>query len=109
MDSPFRSISWNACRNTQCQHPDNRSSHNDGETEYRPFRDNVGTDKLYPSPHNTRTSLGQACGYLWAKEIIRLWAGCVHSRFIALRLSLIHISEPTRLGMISYAVFCLKK
>ena len=27
----------------------------------------------------------------------------------ALFLSLIHISEPTRLGMISYAVFCLKK
>src|SRR5665648_697533 len=25
-----------------------------------------------------------------------------------LHLSLIHISEPTRLGMISYAVFCLK-
>src|SRR5450756_1983250 len=24
-------------------------------------------------------------------------------------LSLIHISEPTRLGMMSYAVFCLKK
>ena len=24
-----------------------------------------------------------------------------------LKLSLIHISEPTRLGMISYAVFCL--
>src|SRR5665648_1181808 len=28
---------------------------------------------------------------------------------IVLSLSLIHISEPTRLGMISYAVFCLKK
>src|SRR5665648_577685 len=28
---------------------------------------------------------------------------------IVLYLSLIHISEPTRLGMISYAVFCLKK
>src|SRR5665648_313575 len=28
---------------------------------------------------------------------------------IAFCLSLIHISEPTRLGMISYAVFCLKK
>src|SRR5450756_2625742 len=28
---------------------------------------------------------------------------------VALDLSLIHISEPTRLGMISYAVFCLKK
>src|SRR5450759_3033806 len=28
---------------------------------------------------------------------------------ISTSLSLIHISEPTRLGMISYAVFCLKK
>src|SRR5450756_907596 len=28
---------------------------------------------------------------------------------LALFVSLIHISEPTRLGMISYAVFCLKK
>src|SRR5450756_2405058 len=28
---------------------------------------------------------------------------------VAAALSLIHISEPTRLGMISYAVFCLKK
>src|SRR5450756_2419501 len=28
---------------------------------------------------------------------------------IGIHLSLIHISEPTRLGMISYAVFCLKK
>src|SRR5665648_1164785 len=29
--------------------------------------------------------------------------------YIVYGLSLIHISEPTRLGMISYAVFCLKK
>src|SRR5450759_2749050 len=37
---------------------------------------------------------------IWRKEF----------RFMSvLRLSLIHISEPTRLGMISYAVFCLKK
>src|SRR5665648_1220880 len=28
---------------------------------------------------------------------------------VLLYLSLIHIFEPTRLGMISYAVFCLKK
>ena len=28
---------------------------------------------------------------------------------VTFNLSLIHISEPTRLGMISYAVFCLKK
>src|SRR5450759_5215980 len=33
--------------------------------------------------------------------LIPVWEG--------LDLSLIHISEPTRLGMISYAVFCLKK
>ena len=30
-------------------------------------------------------------------------------KFTLVYLSLIHISEPTRLGMISYAVFCLKK
>src|SRR5450759_2363389 len=28
---------------------------------------------------------------------------------LGIAISLIHISEPTRLGMISYAVFCLKK
>src|SRR5450759_1715761 len=33
------------------------------------------------------------------------WTGIVSDKY----LSLIHISEPTRLGMISYAVFCLKK
>ena len=34
----------------------------------------------------------------------------MRGRFVeGLGLSLIHISEPTRLGMISYAVFCLKK
>ena len=30
-------------------------------------------------------------------------------KVVTVVLSLIHISEPTRLGMISYAVFCLKK
>ena len=33
----------------------------------------------------------------------------VRNEGVSLGLSLIHISEPTRLGMISYAVFCLKK
>src|SRR5665648_600299 len=33
----------------------------------------------------------------------------LYSNSAAITLSLIHISEPTRLGMISYAVFCLKK
>src|SRR5450759_403377 len=35
--------------------------------------------------------------------------GCVGRPGPCFHLSLIHISEPTRLGMISYAVFCLKK
>src|SRR5450756_199798 len=34
--------------------------------------------------------------------------GVPHIVYTAHGLSLIHISEPTRLGMISYAVFCLK-
>ena len=42
-----------------------------------------------------------------------LYAGAAHgpspTAGEVLILSLIHISEPTRLGMISYAVFCLKK
>src|SRR5665648_1227109 len=33
----------------------------------------------------------------------------LESKKLNLDISLIHISEPTRLGMISYAVFCLKK
>src|SRR5665648_1127748 len=47
--------------------------------------------------------------------IIFVAAGCAHTYSpkqdldIEWDLSLIHISEPTRLGMISYAVFCLKK
>src|SRR5450756_2724295 len=41
------------------------------------------------------------------------WTGRINVGWLlvltTLGLSLIHISEPTRLGMISYAVFCLKK
>src|SRR5450756_2730671 len=39
---------------------------------------------------------------------VREHIGLVSEKMI-MYLSLIHISEPTRLGMISYAVFCLKK
>src|SRR5665648_921652 len=41
-------------------------------------------------------------------EVVELFKIVVQGRKV-LHLSLIHISEPTRLGMISYAVFCLKK
>src|SRR5450756_2896767 len=37
------------------------------------------------------------------------WISSPQFLHLAITLSLIHISEPTRLGMISYAVFCLKK
>ena len=46
-------------------------------------------------------------GALSPNEDVKCTAEMKHQRPVA--LSLIHISEPTRLGMISYAVFCLKK
>src|SRR5665648_1224499 len=49
---------------------------------------------------NAIASLNQV--YDLPLPIIASWRGVY-------KLSLIHISEPTRLGMISYAVFCLKK
>src|SRR5450756_1777208 len=42
-------------------------------------------------------------------EITTIWALEEAALPTLSPLSLIHISEPTRLGMISYAVFCLKK
>src|SRR5450756_2897454 len=57
-------------------------------------------------------------GAVWAKDVTKAmrvvkavragitWVNTYHPTY---SLSLIHISEPTRLGMISYAVFCLKK
>src|SRR5450756_994893 len=48
---------------------------------------------------------------VWALLLLLVCSGAIGfaDDFISYRLSLIHISEPTRLGMISYAVFCLKK
>src|SRR5450756_2361056 len=51
-------------------------------------------NKWYLVMNATKDGLKTAPGYKYDKGIT---------------LSLIHISEPTRLGMISYAVFCLKK
>ncbi len=46
---------------------------------------------------------GVTLGSLWDHFGLTLKSLWIHF------LSLIHISDPTRLGMISYAVFCLKK
>src|SRR5450756_2953458 len=43
------------------------------------------------------------------EQIVGRWFAQGGGRREKTVLSLIHISEPTRLGMISYAVFCLKK
>src|SRR5450756_2017927 len=50
-------------------------------------------------------SVHLVAAHLGIEYALRLILEGVHH----VRLSLIHISEPTRLGMISYAVFCLKK
>src|SRR5665648_1225923 len=44
-----------------------------------------------------------------ADPSVAIWSLMVIISWKYIGLSLIHISEPTRLGMISYAVFCLKK
>src|SRR5450756_2027420 len=60
-----------------------------------------GSAAAIPAPHTTPE----------ATELQPMLAALVADGGTAaiMELSLIHISEPTRLGMISYAVFCLKK
>src|SRR5450756_878988 len=65
----------------------------------------MGRDKKNPKPPDTAAfhTLVKT-----VKEFIRRSEQQRHAQ-LNKSLSLIHISEPTRLGMISYAVFCLKK
>src|SRR5450756_2906392 len=64
--------------------------------------------RYYPVFSKTRRSERRSPLSYKTKMLIRVHTmSCVMCR--AQDLSLIHISEPTRLGMISYAVFCLKK
>src|SRR5450756_1391874 len=72
----------------------------------RPATSSASSRRNSPNCARGQTRLwGQTClsqGALFAPR-----GGCPLGA--GLSLSLIHISEPTRLGMISYAVFCLKK
>ena len=52
-----------------------------------------------------KNNLRPSAQRLW--QVIQSLKSRLHQAGV--ELSLIHISEPTRLGMISYAVFCLKK
>src|SRR5450756_3134090 len=69
--------------------------------------DRVG--KTYASPRGPVAALVDVTLKIRPREFVSVVgpSGCGKSTL--LKLSLIHISEPTRLGMISYAVFCLKK
>src|SRR5450759_5888809 len=65
-----------------------------------------------PAPPTARLPRCTRCQVLGIPSSHEYWhMGETKMRFLTVisRLSLIHISEPTRLGMISYAVFCLKK
>src|SRR5665648_750886 len=78
--------------------------------------------KKYEIEHDTRVArdayekaVGKAVADLHWPEFDRLTKQYISeadnvafAKNKVLDLSLIHISEPTRLGMISYAVFCLK-
>src|SRR5450756_1543815 len=60
---------------------------------------------------SARFTLLKGAGALLERALINFMLD-LHTRehgYTEVFLSLIHISEPTRLGMISYAVFCLKK
>eukprot|EP00825_Cyclidium_porcatum_P034754 TRINITY_DN36489_c0_g1_i2.p1 TRINITY_DN36489_c0_g1~~TRINITY_DN36489_c0_g1_i2.p1 ORF type:complete len:108 (-),score=3.02 TRINITY_DN36489_c0_g1_i2:7-330(-) len=68
--------------------------------------------------HFKLLSLSQECQLFYQKQLSQQYQKCqdlflqffsIFDSLLQQYLSLIHISEPTRLGMISYAVFCLKK
>src|SRR5659263_722491 len=75
------------------------------DTDIAPAGTFVGTSSLGDfNPERQSAHLG------WTLYDSRFWSTFVNpeAKLLLLTLSLIHISEPTRLGMISYAVFCLK-
>src|SRR5450756_2842127 len=79
--------------------------------------DAAGADELcfldITASHENRDTILDVVGRTAAQVFLPLTVGggiraVGDMRRLLLALSLIHISEPTRLGMISYAVFCLK-
>src|SRR5450759_496123 len=63
----------------------------------------------HPGRTDRRRSPGSTATPMRCPAHPRSWPTFAATGRSCIRLSLIHISEPTRLGMISYAVFCLKK
>src|SRR5665648_200882 len=70
-----------------------------------------GTSDYDLAPAGSGSKVTWSFGYETGSSPLKRWKALMLDGFIGAEysLSLIHISEPTRLGMISYAVFCLKK
>src|SRR5674536_379732 len=86
------------------------------KTAYEMLRSLVGSEMCIRD-RNSRYSSKRTCGSsqsIWiCKGVSDCFKRWIHAalgyRCAGYGLSLIHISEPTRLLSISYAVFCLKK
>ena len=72
---------------------------------------NITIDNISPICYGDSITLNATGGvlYLWSGGISNNSSFVPDSSQIFIVLSLIHISEPTRRVVISYAVFCLKK
>src|SRR5450759_4998433 len=81
-----------------------------GAAAYKDNLDNtIRLDEMFDYPHHSFKSVHIA-GTNGKGSVSHILASVLQEAGYktGLYLSLIHISEPTRLGMISYAVFCLK-
>src|SRR5665648_1006633 len=79
--------------------------------QVRPQMESIGRSviKMWGKDYSVRTEFGNFPFPTKSYGSLVLPAGDYEAIRVVIGLSLIHISEPTRLGMISYAVFCLKK
>src|SRR5659263_127564 len=78
-----------------------------GDVEPGLLRAHSALDFLGPHPTHRRVVNGPSYLVVLPTPVTRIKSSALLMTPVS--LSLIHISEPTRLGMISYAVFCLKK
>src|SRR5450759_3440004 len=103
------------CTKNPCKTTDGTTSHLTEETTSQSTKPPKNGGKV--AGYNPANDTGQVIGYSHPTkqpEDVCQVVGYSHSIEwlvigIIYALSLKHISEPTRLGMISYAVFCLKK
>ena len=71
--------------------------------------DTVDYTVTVTNAHKSNTATSPAADIVLPASLQFVASSTCTANELSINLSLIHISEPTRLGMISYAVFCLKK